>query len=173
MLREIAPKASRVAVLWNPANQGNPVQLRASELAARTLGVRLQPLEARSPHEIDAAFAAMTKEGAAAVVVLVDAMFVDQRTRIAALATTRRLPAVYGQADHVEAGGLIAYAPSFIDSYRRAATYVDKILRGANPGDLPIEQPTKFELHINLKTAKVLGLTIPQSLLQRADQVIE
>jgi len=173
MLREIAPKASRVAVLWNPANQGNPVQLRASELAARKLSVRLQPLEARSPDEIDAAFAAMTKERAAAVVVLVDAMFVDQRSRIADLAATSRLPAVYGLADHVEAGGLIAYTPSFIDSYRRAATYVDKILRGANPGELPIEQPTKFELLINLKTAKALGLTIPPSLLQRADQVIE
>jgi len=115
----------------------------------------------------------MTKEGAGAVVVLVDVMFIEQRTRIAELAATRRLPAVYGQVDHVGAGGLMAYTPNFLDNYRRAAVYVDKILRGANPGDLPIEQATKFELLINLKTAKALGLTIPPSLLQRADQVIE
>jgi putative tryptophan/tyrosine transport system substrate-binding protein len=173
MLREIVPKASRVAVLWNPANPGNPPQLRAAEVAARTLGMRLQLLEARNPREIDSAFAAMTKEGASAVVVLVDVVLIEQRTRIADLAATRRLPAVYGHVDHVGAGGLMAYAPNFRDNYRRAAAYVDKILRGANPGDLPIEQATKFELLINLKTAKALGLTIPQSLLLRADQVIE
>jgi putative ABC transport system substrate-binding protein len=173
MLREIVPKASRVAVLWNPANLGNPPQLRAAELAARTLGMRLQPLEARSPREIDSAFAAMTKEGAGAVVVLVDVMLIEQRTRIADLAATRRLPAVYGHEDHVRAGGLMAYTPNFLGNYRRAAVYVDRILRGANPGDLPIEQATKFELLINLKTAKALGLTIPPSLLLRADQVIE
>jgi putative ABC transport system substrate-binding protein len=173
MLREIVPKASRVAVLWNPANPGNPPQLRAAEVAARTLGMRLQLLEARNPREIDSAFAAMTKEGASAVVVLVDVVLIEQRTRIADLAATRRLPAVYGHVDHVRAGGLMAYAPNFLDNYRRAAAYVDKILRGANPGDLPIEQATKFELLINLKTAKALGLTIPQTLLQRADQVIE
>ena len=173
MLREVAPRASRVAVLWNPANSGNPPQLTAAELAARTLGMRLQPLEARSPREIDGAFEAMTREGAGALVVLVDVMFVDQGRRIVELAAARRLPAVYGLADHVGAGGLMAYAPSFIDSYRRAAVYVDKILRGANPGDLPVEQPTKFELVVNLKTAKALGLTIPPVLLQRADEVIE
>jgi ABC-type uncharacterized transport system substrate-binding protein len=173
MLTEIVPKASRVAVLWNPLNPGNPPQLRAAELAARTLGMRLQPVEARSPRDIDSAFAAMTKEGAGALVVLVDVMLIDQRTRIADLAATRRLPAVYGLAEHVEAGGLMAYAPNFLDNYRRAALYVDRILRGANPGDLPIEQPTKFELVINLRTAKALGLTIPPALLQRADQVIE
>ncbi len=173
MLKEIVPKASRVAVLSNPANPGNPPQLRAAERAARTLGMRLQSLEARRPGEIDSAFAAMTREGAGAVVVLVDVMFIDQRTRIVDLAATRRLPAVYGLADYVGAGGLMAYAPSLLDNYRRSAVYVDKILRGANPGDLPIEQPTKFELVINLKTVKALGLTIPPSLLQRADQVIE
>ena len=173
MLKEIVPKASRVAVLWNPENPGNPPQLRAAEVAARTLGMRLQPLEARTPREIDSAFTAMTKEAAGAVVVLVDVMFIDQRTRIADLAATRRLPAVYGQVEHVGAGGLMAYAPNFLDNYRRAAVYVDKILKGAKPGDLPIEQATKFELVINLKTAKALGLTIPPSLLQRADQVIE
>ncbi len=173
MLRELAPKVSRVAVLWDPANPGNPPQLRAAELAARGLGMRLQLLEARSPREIDEAFAAMTRERAGALVVLVDILFGDQRARIANLAASRRLPAVYGLTEHVEAGGLMAYAPSFVDAYRRAASYVDKILRGANPGDLPVEQPTKFELVINLKTAKALGLTIPPSLLGRADEVIE
>ena len=173
MLREIAPKVSRVAVLWNPANAGNPPQLRAAELAARGLGMRLQAVEARRPGEIDGAFAAMTREGAGALVVLVDVVFVDQGKRIAELAGAHRLPAVYGLTEHVSAGGLMAYAPSFQDSYRRAAAYVDKILRGANPGDLPVEQPTQFELVINLKTAKALGLTIPPSLLGRADEVIE
>jgi putative ABC transport system substrate-binding protein len=173
MLREIVPKLSRVAVLWNPANPGNPPQLRAAELAAATLGTRLQPLEARSPREIDSAFTAMSKERAGALVVLVDVMFIDEGRRIADLAAARRLPAVYGLTEHVGAGGLMAYAPSFLDSYRRAAAYVDKILSGANPGNLPIEQPTKFELVINLKTAKALGLTIPPSLLGRADEVIQ
>jgi putative ABC transport system substrate-binding protein len=173
LLKEIVPKASRVAVLWNPGNLGNPPQLRAAELAARTLGMRLQSLEARNPREIDSAFAAMTKEAAAALVVLVDVMFIDHRTRIADLAATRRLPAVYGSLEHVESGGLMAYAPNFVDNYGRAAVFVDKILRGANPGDLPIEQSTKFELVINLKTAKALGLAIPRSVLLQADRVIE
>ncbi|HJV55920.1 MAG TPA: ABC transporter substrate-binding protein [Methylomirabilota bacterium] len=173
MLREVAPKVSRAAVLWNPANAGNPPQLRAAELAARGLGMRLQAVEARGPGEIDGAFAAMTREGAGALVVLVDVVFVDQGKRIADLAGTHRLPAVYGLTEQVSAGGLMAYAPSFQDSYRRAAAYVDKILRGAHPGDLPVEQPTQFELVINLKTAKALGLTIPPSLLGRADEVIE
>ena len=173
LLKEIVPKASRVAVLWNPGNLGNPPQLRAAELAARTLGMRLQSLEARNPREIDSAFAAMTKEVAAALVVLVDVMFIDHRRRIADLAAAGRLPAVYGQLEHVESGGLMAYAPNFVDNYGRAAVFVDKILRGANPGDLPIEQSTKFELVINLKTAKALGLTIPQSVLGRADEVIQ
>ena len=173
MLKEIVANASRVAILWNPENLGNPPQLKAAGLAARTLGIRLQPLEARSPREIDTAFASLTKEGGDALVVLVDAMFIEQRTRIAGLAATRRLPAVYGVPEHVEAGGLLAYGPSLLNGYRRAAVYVDKILRGAKPGDLPIEQPNKFDLIINLKTAKVLGLTIPPSLLLRADQVIE
>jgi putative ABC transport system substrate-binding protein len=173
LLKEIVPKASRVAVLWNPGNLGNPPQLRAAELAARTLGIRLQSLEARNPREIDSAFAAMTREAAAALVVLVDVMFIDHRTRIADLAATRRLPAVYGQLEHVESGGLMAYAPNFLDNYGRAAVFVDKILRGANPGDIPIEQSTKFELVINLKTAKALGLAIPRSVLLQADRVIE
>jgi ABC-type uncharacterized transport system substrate-binding protein len=173
MLKEIVPKASRVAVLWDPANPGNPPQLRAAELAARTLGIRPQLLEARSSREIDTAFTAMTKEGASALVVLVDVMFVDQRTRIAELAVKARLPTMFSQREHAEAGGLVAYGADLQNTFRRAAIYVDKILKGAKPAELPIEQPTKFELIINLKNATALGLTIPPSLLQRADQVIE
>src|SRR5437773_12567991 len=146
--------------------------LRAPEAAARTLGVRLQTLEARVPQEIDRAFAAMTRERAGALVVLTDSIFTNQRRQIAALAAERRLPAVYGNSEHAEAGGLVAYGANFRDLERRAATFVDKILKGAKPADLPVEQSTKFELVINLKTAKTLGLTIPDSLLRRADEVI-
>jgi putative ABC transport system substrate-binding protein len=137
------------------------------------LGVRLKLLETRGPTEIDGAFAAMTRERASAVIVLVDAMFVDHRKRIAELAAKSRLPTVYGLTDHVEAGGLIAYGANVADLYRRAAVYVDKILKGAKPADLPVEQPTKFEFIINLKAAKQIGLTIPQSVLFRADKVIK
>jgi putative ABC transport system substrate-binding protein len=147
--------------------------LRYAQDAARALRLQLQPLEARGAGDIDRAFAAMTREGAGAVVVLVDAMLVDQRTRIADLAARRHLPSVYGLMDFVEAGGLMFYGANDSDRFRRAAIFVDKILKGANPAELPIEQPTKFDLVINLKTAKALGLTIPQSLLIRADQVIE
>ncbi len=173
MLREVAPKVSRVAVLWNPENPGNPPQLRAAELAAQRLKIRLQPLEVRRPADFERAFAAMGREGADALVVLVDVMFVDHGTEIAGIAAARHLPAVYGQTEHVRAGGLMAYAPSFVNNYRRAAVYVDKILKGARAGDLPIEQPTQFEMVVNLKTARALGLTIPTPLLQRADQVVQ
>ena len=154
MLKEVVPKASLVAVLWNPANAGNAPQVRQAQAAARALGVRLQPLEARGPSEIDSAFATMTSEQAGAVIVLVDAMLLDHRTQIADLAARRRLPAVYGLSDHAEAGGLMAYGPNRLDIVRRAASYVDKILKGAKPGDLPVEQPTKFALVINLKTPR-------------------
>ncbi|HEV2055927.1 MAG TPA: ABC transporter substrate-binding protein [Methylomirabilota bacterium] len=173
MLKEVVPKASRVAVLWNPANPGNAPQLREAEAAARTLGVRLQPVEARDPNDFDGAFAAMIRQQAGALIVLLDVMFTDHRTRIADLAAKSRLPAVYGLSEHAEAGGLMAYSASRAALFRRAATYVDKILKGAKPADLPVERPTKFELVINLKTAKALGLTIPPSLLVRADRVIE
>jgi putative ABC transport system substrate-binding protein len=135
--------------------------------------VRLQTVEVRGPSDIDRAFAAMTRERAGAVVVLVDALLVDHRTRIADLAATHRLPSVYGLRDHAEVGGLLVYGGRDRDRFRRATMYVDKILKGAKPGDLPIEQPANFELVINLKTANALGLTIPPSLLQRADHVIE
>jgi ABC-type uncharacterized transport system substrate-binding protein len=173
LLQELVPKVSRVAVLWDPANPSNEPQLREAEAAARTLRVRLQRLGARDPNAFDSAFAAMTREQAGAVIVEVDGMFLDNRTKIARLAEKARLPAVYGFREHAEAGGLMSYGASPFDVNRRAATFVDKILKGANPADLPVEQPTKFELVINVKTAKALGLTIPQSLLVRADEIIQ
>jgi putative ABC transport system substrate-binding protein len=135
--------------------------------------VRLQTLEARVPQEIDSAFAAMTRERAGALLILPDGVFLSQRRQIAEFAVKRRLPAVYGPGGYAEAGGLMTYGANFHDVLRRAATFVDKILKGAKPADLPIEQPTKFELVINLRTAKAIGLTIPPSLLQRADQIID
>ena len=173
VLKEVVPKVSRVALLWNPANPGSAPQLREAEAAARALGVRLQTLEARVPQEIDSAFAAMTREGAGALVVLVDAIFMNQRRQIVELAAKRRLPAIYGVREHAEAGGLMVYSANPLDLERRAATYVDKILKGAKPRDLPVEQPTKFELVINRRTAKAIGLTMPPSLLQRADRTID
>ena len=173
LLKEAVPKVSRVAVLWNPANAVHPLLFKEIEVAARSLGLQLQILEARGPDAFDSAFAAMTRERTGALFVLSDGMFLFNRTRLAELAAKHRLPAIYGLREHVEAGGLMAYAPSLADLYRRAATYVAKILKGAKPGDLPVEQPTKFELVINIKTAKALGLTIPQSMFIRADKLIE
>jgi ABC-type uncharacterized transport system substrate-binding protein len=174
LLKEVVPKISRVALLGNAANNtGNTLQVRHAQDAAWALGVRLQPLEVRGPSEIERAFAAMTTERAGALIVFVDTMLLDHQTRIADLAARRHLPMVFAQIDQAEAGGLMAYGPSVSDRFRRAATYVDKILKGAKPGDLPVGQPAKFELVINLKTAKALGLTIPQSLLLRADQIIK
>ena len=171
ILKGVAPKVSRVAVLQNP-NTHHGV-LRQAEGSARGLGVQLQILEARTPSEIETAFTAMSSQRVDGVLVLRDAVFRAQRAQITALAAKNRLPAVYGLREEAEAGGLVAYGASVPQLYRRAAAYVDKILKGAKPGELPVEQPTKFELVINLKTAKALGLTIPPSLLQRADQVIE
>jgi putative ABC transport system substrate-binding protein len=173
VLKEVAPKISRVAILSNPANPAHAFAIRDVKVAARSLGVQLQLLEARGPSEIESAFAAMTTERAGAVIVLVDSMLIDHRPRIADLAARRRLPTVSATIETAEAGGLMAYGPSVRDMFRRAAAYVDKILKGAKPADLPIEQPTKFELVINLRTARALGLTIPQSVLLRADQVIQ
>ena len=173
ILKEVVPKISRVAVLHNPANPGNAPEVRHAQDAARALGVRLQILGARGPGEIDNAFAAMTHERASAVIVLVDAVLQNNRARITDLAARHRLPAVYGLSEYAESGGLLAYGPNRLDMFRRAVTYVDRILKGAKPGDLPVEQPKTFALAINLKTAKALGLTIPPSLLLRADQVIE
>ncbi len=173
LLKEVVPKLSRVAFLGNPANPTYAPLLRHGQDAARASGVRLQPLEARDLSEIDKAFAAITTERADAVIVLADTILVNHRTRIADHAVRRRLPTMFGVSEHAEAGGLLVYGPSLSDGFRRAATYVDKIRKGAAPADLPVEQPAKFELVINVKTAKALGLTIPPALLQRADQVIE
>jgi putative ABC transport system substrate-binding protein len=173
LLKDIVPRASRVALLWNPANAGNAPQEQAAREAARVLGLRLQTYEARSPAAIDAAFHAMGRERAEGLIVVVDRMLGTHRKRIADLAAKHRLPAVYGQSEVEKTGALIVYGVDLPTLYRRSATYVDKILKGAKPGDLPVEQPTKFELVINLKTAKALGLTIPPSALLRADQVIE
>jgi putative ABC transport system substrate-binding protein len=174
LLKETLPKISRVAALWNPANPVfQAIQRRETEVAARALGVQLQLVEARSPDEIDRAFAAMAKERTKALLVLGDPVFASHRKRIADLTTKHRLPSVSGTREYVESGGLMAYGTSFSDMYRRAAYYVDKILKGTKPADLPVEQPMKFELVINLKTAKQIGLTIPQSVLYRADKVIK
>jgi putative ABC transport system substrate-binding protein len=173
LLKEVVPAVSRVALLGNPANQGNAAQMREAQDTARQLGVQLQPLEVRSPAEIDGAFAAITAERAGAVIVFADAVLLDHRRRIADLAARRRLPMVSVMVENVEAGGLMAYGPSIAERFRRAATYVAKILKGAKPADLPVEQPIKFELVINMKTAKALGLTIPQSVLLRADELIQ
>jgi putative ABC transport system substrate-binding protein len=173
LLKEVVPKVSRVALLRHPDNPASAAQLREAEAAAQALGVRLQTLEARSPQEIDGAFAAMTRERAGALLVIPDTLFWSQRRQIVDLAVKRRLPSIRIGEAYAEAGGLMSYGPSYRDLERRAATYVDKILKGANPADLPVAQPTKFELVINLKTAKAIGLTIPQPLLQRADQIID
>jgi putative ABC transport system substrate-binding protein len=172
LLKEVRPKVSRVALLGNPANPNYTSLVQHAQSAARTLGIRLQPLEAREPRAIDSAFAAITTERAGALIVLADTVLLDHRTQIADYAVRRRLPTVFAVSEFVEAGGLLAYGPSLSDGFRRAAAYVDKILKGAKPADLPIEQPTTFELVVNLKAAKALELTIPQAVLQRADHVI-
>ena len=173
LLNETVPKIRRVAILSNPGNAYHQLAIRELNVAARSSGVQLQLLEARGPNEFDGAFAAMAKERVGALLVVSDAIFNNHRTRLADLAARSRLPAAYGVRESVEAGGLMSYGPSFLDLHRRAATYVDKILKGAKPAELPVERPTTFELVINVKTAKALGLAIPQSMLQRADHVIE
>src|SRR5215472_15271391 len=173
LLKETVAKIRRVAILSNPTNAYHQLAIREVNVAARSLGVQLQLLEARGPNEFDGAFAAMAKERVGALLVLSDVMLNSHRTRLADLAARSRLPAIYGVRESVEAGGLMSYGPSFLDLFRRAATYVDKILKGASPGELPVEQPTKFELVINLKTARALGITVPQSLLARADEVVQ
>jgi putative tryptophan/tyrosine transport system substrate-binding protein len=176
LLTQAVPGVRRVAFLWQPGAMDERTEkdmLQRAEVAGRALGVRLQLLEARGPADIDRAFSEMTRARAGALTVLASSMLFSERRRLVDLAAKNRLPAGYTQREFVEAGGLMAYGPSLADLFRHAATYVDKILKGAKPGDLPVEQPTKFELVINLKTAKALGLTIPPSLLQRADEVIQ
>ncbi len=176
LLKQADPGVSRVAVLWQPGGSGERTEkdiLKETDVAARALGVRLQVVEARGPADLDRAFSDMTKARAGALTVVGSPLFVNERRRLADLAAKNRLPAVYPGRLYVDAGGLMSYGPNLADLLRRAATYVDKILKAAKPADLPIEQPTKFELVINLKAAKALGITIPRSVLGRADQVIQ
>ena len=173
LLMEAIPKVSRVAVLLDPTNPAHAINWRETESAAEKLHLRLQRVTAQAPEEIEAAFSAMVKFRAEALVVFTEPMLYAQRSRLADLAARNRLPTINMIKGHAEAGDLMAYGPDYRDLYRRVAEIVDKILKGAKPADLPIEEPTKFELVINLKTAKALGLTIPPSLLSRADQVIE
>jgi putative ABC transport system substrate-binding protein len=173
LLKQAVPGISRVAVLWQPGERPDKDMLKAAEVAARALGVRLQFAEARGPADVDRAFSEMTRARAGGLTVVTSSMLFSERKRLVDLAAKNRLPAVYPWREGVDAGGLLSYGPSVPDLFRRSAIYVDKILKGAKPGDLPVEQPTKFELVINLKTAKALGLTIPQSVLARADEVIQ
>jgi len=171
LLKEAVPAISRMAALWNPA--GPMIVRRATEAAAGIRGVELRTIEVAVPDEIPTGFEAAEAGAAEALVVVPDAMFWNERARIVALAAKHRMPAIYPEREYADDGGLLAYGPSIPAQFRRAATYVDKILKGAKPADLPVQQPTKFELIINLRTAKALGLTVPQSLLARADEVIE
>ncbi len=176
LLTQAVPGVSRVAVLWQPGFQGERTDkdmLKGADVAARALGVRLQFVEAQDPADIDRAFSDMTRARAGALTLLGSTMFITERRRLVDLAAKNRLPAVYARREYVDAGGLMSYGSNIADLFRRTAIYVDKILKGAKPADLPVEQPTKFELVINLKTAKALGLTIPPSLLGRADEVIQ
>ena len=173
LFKEVVPAVPRISLLWDPTFPGMEGAVAGTEAAASRLGLKLQILEARSPSELDRAFETMTTEGVPALIVWgSDTLFVH-RAQIARLATKARLPAICPFREYVDTGCLMSYSASLSDLCRRAATYVDRILKGARPADLPVEQPEKFELAINLKTAKALGLTIPQSLLLRADQVIE
>jgi ABC-type uncharacterized transport system substrate-binding protein len=173
LLKEVVPRLSRVAVLSNPTTAAVPPQIRETEVTARALGVQLQPLEVRGPDDFERVFQAATKERAGALITLDDALLFTQRTRIVKLAAKSRLPAIYGLREFVDAGGLMSYAANTSDMYRRAGAFVDKILKGAKPADLPVEQPTKFEFVINLKAAKQIGLTIPPNVLTRGDKVIK
>jgi len=173
LLKEMVPKLSRVAVLWNPQGSGGPFYWKEIQLPARQLGLQLHSLEVRSPNDFDKAFEDATRARAGALFIIANPVIVTNLKRIAGLAAKSRLPSIFHFSEFADAGGLVTYGTDRADLFRRAATFVDKILKGAKPGDLPVEQPTKFELVINLKTAKALGLKIPQSLLQRADHVIQ
>jgi putative tryptophan/tyrosine transport system substrate-binding protein len=173
LLKEIMPRLARVAVVGNATVPGNAQAVRQTELAAEALGVKVEYLDVRSPAQIESAFRTAGKNHAEALLVLGSQVVTSERKQFAALAVKSRLPAIYWNPESVEAGGLMSYSANLNDLFRRAAFYVDKILKGAKPGDLPIEQPTKFELVINLKTAKQIGLTIPPNVLARADRVIK
>ena len=173
MLRGMAPKVTRVAVLVNPTNASHALGLKNIQAAAQKLGVKILPVEASTPQEIANGFAAMARQNAGALIVLREGLFQQQKSQIVELAAKQRLPSIGGYSEYVEAGGLMSYGNNIRENYRRAATYVDKIFKGANPGDLPVEQPTTFKLFINRKTANALGLKIPNSLLAQTTKVIE
>jgi putative ABC transport system substrate-binding protein len=173
LLKEAVPRATRFGVLWNPANPVHQSSMKVIEAAAQRLKVELYLMGVQDSKELEGAFSALAGKRADALIVYPDGLFLDQKALIVSLAARRRLPAMYGIREYVEAGGLMAYGTNLSQMYRLGASLVDKILKGAKPADLPVEQPTKFELVINLKTAKALGLTIPPSLLGRADQVIQ
>jgi putative ABC transport system substrate-binding protein len=173
LLKEASPKVSRVAVLWDSASRGNALWLGEMRVAAQALRITLQPVDVHGPNDFESAFSAIKKEHASALSALRNRATNNYRARIVDFAAKSTLPAMYPDSEYVEVGGLMSYGPNFADLYRRAATYVDKILKGAKPADLPVEQPMKFEFIINLKAAKKIGLTIPQSMLFRADKVIK
>ena len=173
LLKEIVPGASRIVILSNPTSRNSEPQIREAEIAARALGAQLAPLQVRGPDDFESAFQTASKHRADALLAVDDALFFTHRKQIVDLAAKHRLPALYGYREFVDAGGLMTYAANLPEMYRRAAHFVDKILKGAKPADLPIEQPTTFELVINMKTAKALGIAIPPSVLLRADRVIE
>ncbi len=173
LLKQAVPGLARVAVIFDPATPSHGPGLKAVEAAGPALGLQVQPVAVGSATEFDAAFSAIARERADAVLVLSTAIFIAEEKRLAELALTHKLPSVFGPRHHVAAGGLLSFGPDRVDLWRRGAIYVDKILKGAKPADLPVQQPTKFELVVNLKTAKALGLIIPQPFLLRADEVIE
>ena len=173
LLKEAIPKLSRVTLIYNPKNPSNALNLQELRAAAPALGVTLRSVEVSRPDEFESAFAALTTERPDALIVTADPMHQLHVKQIVDFTAKRRLPAMYQEKENVIAGGLMSYGPSIPESFRQAAVYVDRILKGTRPAELPVEQPTKFELAINLKTAKALGLTIPKTLLARADQVIE
>ena len=173
LLTEALRKVSRVAVLWNPGNGAMVLKMEEVRVAAHALRVEIKSLEARQPQDFDQMLAALPRQHADALLTLADPLTLFHRDRIIEAAAKNRVPAMYELQEFVEAGGLMSYGPSILDNFRRAAAYVDKILKGAKPGDLPVEQPTKFDLVINLKTAKQIGLSIPPNVLARADRVIK
>ena len=173
LLKTILPKLSRVAVLANPGTSAHPAILKSLQTSGRRIGINVLPIDARTSEEIDRGFATVARERAGAVLILIDGFFLGQRRQLAELAAKHRMPSMSPFREHVEAGVLMSYGQNLADQYRRAATFVDKILKGAKPGEIPFEQPTKIHLAINRKTAKALGLVVPQELLLRADEVIE
>ncbi len=173
MLRNVAPDLSRVAVLVNPTNTSQPLSVTSVRSAAQSMSLTILPVEARTAAEIENAFSTMVQGKAGAIIVMRDGVFLEERRQIAELAVKNRLSTISDDREYVDAGTLMSYGPSLVDQFQRAASYVDKILKGAKPGDLPVEQPARFEFVVNLKTARALGLAIPQSLLLRADEVIQ